>query len=104
MNLFETEHLTIRQFRAGDAERLYEYHLDEKVQKWMPNESYESVEEAREAIAFYSDCTGKEQLPFVLAVELKETGELIGDTGINEVVGKPREVEIGFVISDRYSN
>ena len=49
MNLFETEHLTIRQFRAGDAERLYEYHLDEKVQKWMPNESYESVEEAGEA-------------------------------------------------------
>ena len=104
MNLFETEHLTIRQFRAGDAERLYEYHLDEKVQKWMPNESYKSVEEAGEAIAFYSDCTEKEQLPFVLAVELKETGELIGDTGINEVVGKPREVEIGFVISDRYSN
>ena len=31
-------------------------------------------------------------------MELKATGELIGDTGISEVEGKPGEVEIGYVI------
>jgi len=101
--LFETEHLTIRSFRPEDAKRLYEYHLDEKVKHWMPNESYADIAEAEDAIGFFSDCVNKEQLPYVLAVESKLTGELIGDTGINEVDGAPGEVEIGFVISDDYS-
>jgi ribosomal-protein-alanine N-acetyltransferase len=34
---------------------------------------------------------------------LKETGELIGDTGVNEVEGRVNEVEIGYVISDKHS-
>lgn len=100
---FETEHLRARKFRPDDAQRLYEYHLDEKVRQWMPNESYADIAEAEEAIRFFADCVEREQLPYVLAVELKQTGELIGDTGINEVEGQPGEVEIGYVISDRHS-
>ena len=33
----------------------------------------------------------------------KQNGELIGDTGINEVDGKPNEVEIGYTICKEYS-
>ena len=73
------------------------------MKKWMPNESYEDIAEAEEAIDYFSDCVEKEQLPYVLAVVSKQTGELIGDTGINEVEGNPGEVEIGYVISDKYS-
>ena len=96
--IFETERLKIRKFENQDAARLYEIHLDEEVKKWIPNESYEDIEDAREATAFFTDCVNRHALPCVLAVELRETGELIGDTGINEVEGKPGEVEIGFVI------
>ena len=39
----------------------------------------------------------------MLAVELKETGELIGDTGVNEVDGNVNEVEIGYTICKKYS-
>ena len=42
-------------------------------------------------------------LPSALAVELTETGELIGDTGVNEVEGAPGEVEIGYSICRKYS-
>lgn len=101
--IFETEHLTVRCFSPEDAKSLYEYHLDEKVKHWMPNESYADIAEAEDAIVFFSDCVKKEELPYVLAVESKLTGELIGDTGVNEVDGAPGEVEIGFVISDDYS-
>lgn len=38
-----------------------------------------------------------------MAVELKENGELIGDTGINEVDGNSNEVEIGYTICQKYS-
>ena len=96
--LFETEHLRARRFEEDDAARLYAFHLDEEVQKWIPNERYADPEEALDAIRFFAGCADNEELPYVLAVELKETGELIGDTGINEVDGKPEEVEIGFVI------
>ena len=102
-HIFETEHLIVRKFCTEDAKRLYEYHLDENVKRWMPNESYEDIAEAEETIEFFSDRVEKEQLPYVLAVESKLTGELIGDTGVNEVDGKPGEVEIGYVISDDYS-
>jgi len=99
---FETEHLLIRQFEIEDASRLYENHLEEKVKKWFPNESYADIDEARGAIEFYRDCVNNNKLPFVLAVQLKETGELIGDTGVSEVEGRANEVEIGYQISDKY--
>lgn len=101
--LFETEHLKIRKFAEEDAGALFKNHLEEAVRKWIPNESYADPEEARRAIHFYMDCVNNGKLPCVLAVELKETGELIGDTGINEVAGKSNEVEIGYTISQNYS-
>ncbi len=95
---FETRRLRARPFEPGDARRLYEIHLDEEVERWIPNERYEDLAEAREAAGFFAGCALRRELPCVLAVELKENGELIGDTGINEVEGRPGEVEIGFVI------
>ena len=100
---FETEHLRIRKFKMEDAKCLYENHLEEEVKKWIPNESYADLEEAQEAVKFYVDCVNGRHLPYVLAVELKETGELIGDTGVNEVEGNPNEVEIGYGICKKYS-
>ena len=96
--VFETEHLIVRKFTLEDTRSLYANHLDERVRKWIPNESYADMAEAEEAIRFYADCVEGGRLPYVLAVVLKETGELIGDTGVNEVEGKPGEVEIGFTI------
>ena len=52
---------------------------------------------------FYIDCVNSKHLPYVLAVELKSTGELIGDTGVNEVEGNLNEVEIGYGICEKYS-
>lgn len=102
-HIFETENLRIRKFEIKDAKGLYENHLEEEIKKWIPNESYADIEEAQDAINFYVDCVNNRHLPYVLAVELKETGELIGDTGVNEVEGKTDEVEIGYVICKKYS-
>lgn len=101
--LFETEYLKIRKFEIDDASYLYKNHLEKEVKKWIPNESYADMEETKEAINFYIDCVNKKQLPYVLAVELKSTGELIGDTGVNEIEGNQKEVEIGYGICKKYS-
>ena len=101
--IFETKHLKIRPFVIEDARSLYKNHLEEEVKKWLPNESYTDIEETQSAISFYVDCINNKRLPYVLAVELKATGELIGDTGVNQVEGKTSEVEIGYVISKKHS-
>ena len=101
--ILETGRLVVRPFRPEDAERLYEIHAEEGVRRWMPNESYADPEEAKEAALFFADCVRRHCLPYVLAVESAQTGELIGDTGLNEVGGKPGEVEIGYVIGSRFS-
>ena len=100
--MFETERLIVRQFRDDDAQKLYENHKDAEVSRWFPNECYADPEEALDAIRFYVDCVDHDHLPFVLGVELKETQELIGDTGISEVEGKPDEAEIGYCIGEKY--
>ena len=100
--MFETARLLVRKFREEDAWPLYENHRDEEVRKWFPNECYADEAEALDAIRFYADCVDAGRLPFVLAVELKETGELIGDTGVSEVDGKPEETEIGYCIGEKY--
>lgn len=101
--IFETEHLRVRKFKMEDAGCLYKNHLEEEVKKWIPNESYADMEETWEAIQFYMDCVDNRHLPYVLAVELKETGELIGDAGVNKVEGNANEVEIGYGICKRHS-
>jgi ribosomal-protein-alanine N-acetyltransferase len=100
--VFETERLFIRKFMDKDAQQLYENHLDDQVRKWFPNECYADLEEAQGAIRFYIDCVDNGHLPFVLGVVLKETGELIGDTGISEVDGHPDEAEVGYCIGQKY--
>ena len=101
--MFETEHLRVRKFKVEDAQRLYENHLEDEMKKWFPNESYADMEETLGAIDFYVDCVNAGKLPYVLAIESKETCELIGDTGVSEVEGKENEVEVGYMISNKYS-
>lgn len=100
--IMETDRLRFRRFELSDAEELYKHHQSSELMKWIPNESYQDIVEAKDAIKFYADCVDKNQLPFVLAIELKENGKLIGDTGINEVEGNQGEVEVGYSICEEY--
>ncbi len=100
---FETGRVLARKLEPEDAGQLYENHSEAKVKKWFPNESYADLREAEDAIRFFRDCVEKNCLPFVLAIQLKETGELIGDTGVSEVEGEPDALEIGYQICEKYS-
>ena len=52
------------------------------------------MEETKGAIKFYVDCVNGRHLPYVLAVELKETGEQIGDIGVNGAEGNNASVRV----------
>lgn len=112
--LFETKRLGFRMFQKSDANDLFQNHSEDELRKWIPNECYADMEETIEAIDFFCTCANNNVLPYVLAIELKETRKLIGDIGLNEVerstecksakkeIGVKKEIEVGFSIGERY--
>lgn len=102
-SLFETEHLKVRTFLPEDARRLYENHVEDETREWMPGSIYSDIKETLNAISFYKYCIDNAQFPYVLAVESKETLELIGDIGVNGFDGRNDAVEIGYSICKEHS-
>lgn len=100
MFLLETERLTITEFTPDMAQAVHENSLDEDTRRFVPDEVFETVEEAAETIAFltaqYGGCEG----PLVYPVLLKD------GTNVGYVQAVPLDDgvwEIGFHIGSRYT-
>ena len=73
----ETERLIITDFTLDMAQAVHENSLDEDNRRFVPDEVFETVDEARETIEYLMGQYGGEEGPFVHPVLLK-TGENIG--------------------------
>ncbi len=100
MFLLETERLTITEFTPDMAQAVHENSLDEDNRRFVPDEVFETVEDAAETIDFlitqYGGCDG----PLVYPVLLKDK------TNIGYVQAVPLDDgiwEIGFHIGSRYT-
>lgn len=96
----ETERLIITEFTPDMAQAVHENSLDEDTRRFVPDEVFETVEEAAETIEFlmsqYGGCEG----PLVYPVLLKD------NTNIGYVQAVPLDDgawEIGFHIGSRYT-
>lgn len=98
----ETERLILRPWQESDLEDFHEYSRVDGVGQmagWIP---HKSIEESRTILGFF--ISGKK----TLALELKETGKVIGSIGLEEF--DPRDPhgkemqgrEIGYVLSKAY--
>ena len=96
----ETDRLLLRPFRKEDAESVFNnYASDDEVTKYVTWCTHESIETTKCLLDFWIKQYEKEER-INFAIELKETGELIG--GI-DVVGYLEGVPvIGYVISKKY--
>ena len=101
-HIFSSMRLGFRGFSDSDADTFLLHHNEDKYKLWFPDNECVTIEDALKVIAFFSDCINNKRLPYVLAIDLLETNELIGDVGVNEVAGKNNEIEIGFSISERF--
>ena len=100
MFLIETERLTITEFTSDMAQAVHENSLDEDTRRFVPDEVFETVEDAAETIDFlmsqYGGCNG----PLVYPVLLKD------GTDIGYVQAVPLDDdtwEAGFHIGARYT-
>ncbi len=99
MFYLETERLKITEFTPDMAQAVHENSLDEDNRRFVPDEVFETVEEAAETIAFLSSQYGKTDGPLVYPVLLKD------DTCIGYVQAVPFDDgtwELGYHIGERY--
>ena len=77
MNI-KTSHLTITTFSPDMAQAVYENSQDEETRRFVPDEVYNSVEEAREAIEFLLSRYDSDDGPFVYPIITNDGGQNIG--------------------------
>lgn len=97
----ETERLILRQWRDTDLQDLYEYASVPGVGEMAGWRHHESIEESRQILDMFI----RHKKTF--ALELKETGKVIGSLGLEEpdpdpTVGEKYGREIGYVLSKDY--
>lgn len=101
----ETQRLMLRKFKESDAVAFFEYRTNPQValyqgEGWIDYKLEQALEFAKEQMNF------KPGIPntwFQIAIELKCTGELIGDIGLH-TLEDINQVEIGFTLNPMYQN
>ena len=95
----ETERLIITDFTLDMAEVVHKNSLDEDNRRFVPDEVFETVEEAEETVAFLMSRYGGTEGPFVHPVLLK-SGENIGYV---QLVDIGEGWELGYHIAKAYT-
>jgi RimJ/RimL family protein N-acetyltransferase len=99
----ETPSLRIRQFVPGDAAAVFALSIEPAWRTWLPSQVYSDEAHARSAIEFligqYQDPGHPARGPYVLAIEHRADGALLGHVGFSPLDG---EVEVGFSIGEAH--
>ncbi len=95
----ETERLIITEFDLSMAEAVHKNSLDEDNRRFVPDEVFETVEEAKETIEFLMNCYQTGDGPLVYPIVLK-SGENIGYV---QLVPLEEGYEIGYHIGAGYT-
>lgn len=100
MFLIETERLTITEFTPDMAQAVHENSLDEDNRRFVPDEVFETIDEAAETIEFLMSQYGGSDGPFVYPVLIKD------GANIGYVQAIPLDDgfwEIGFHVGEKYT-
>jgi len=101
--MIATNRLILRTFTLKDTEKVFIMSIEDGMKKWIPDQVYADENEAREVLGFLISCCNEpdpEKKPFVLGIELKSTGELIGHAGLSPL--NNGEVEIGYAVGEKH--
>ena len=95
----ESERLVISDFTEDMAETVHLNSLDEDNRRFVPDEVFETVEDARETLEFLIEMYGGDEGPYVHPILLK-TGENIGYV---QLVPVEEGWEIGYHVAAQYT-
>jgi ribosomal-protein-alanine N-acetyltransferase len=95
----ETDRLIITQFDEGMAESVHINSLDEDNRRFVPDEVFETVQEAHDTIVFLIECYKGMDGPFVYPILLKSGVNI----GYVQAVPIGDEWEVGYHIATDYT-
>jgi RimJ/RimL family protein N-acetyltransferase len=97
----KTPRLTITSFSMDMAQAVYENSQDDDTRRFVPDEVYNSVEEAREAIDFLMSRYDTNDGPFVYPIITNDSGKNIGYIQICKL--EDGTWEIGYHIAKNFT-
>ena len=98
----QTERLLIRPYRDDDAVGLHEVFGSPEVMRWTPSPPSKDVAETRERLARTMAFSARQPEGMGLwALDLRDTGEFLGQVGLFPVEGKGPEVEVAYELAPR---
>ena len=102
MNL-HTSRLLIRNFRNEDLDSFLTYRNDPEVAKYQGWSVPYTRRNGKALIAEMIEIPIPKQGQWLqLALEIKETGEMIGDIGVRIYANDPRQAIVGFTVASAY--
>lgn len=100
--MIATQRLLLRPFSLADVPKLFVMSIEPGMRRWIPDQVYrdhEHAEQVARALMGFTDQPPDPRVrPYVLGVEDKETGGLIGHVGLSAARGS---VEVGYAIEER---
>jgi aminoglycoside 6'-N-acetyltransferase len=97
---FETQRLLLRPFEEKDIEQFSRYRSDPEVAKYQGWQAPYSLEQAARFVRDMKSTTpGVPGQWYQLALELKASGEIIGDSAFKRLAEDARQAEIGFTLA-----
>lgn len=99
--LIETERLIITEFSMNMAKSVQENSLDDDNKRFVPDEVWETIEEAEETLRFLISRYGSFEGPLVYPVIVKETKDNVGYVQLCPL--DDGEWEIGYHIAERFT-
>jgi len=95
--------LVLRHFVPEDAPKVYAMSRETSLRTWLPDQVYDSEAGALEVLRFligkYRDPGTPVRAPYVLAVCLAVSSDLIGHVGLSPIEG---HVEVGYAIEEKH--
>jgi RimJ/RimL family protein N-acetyltransferase len=95
----ETASLTLRALVPDDAAKVFRMSQEAGVRAWLPSQVYRDEAHAASVLAFLIACytapADPKAGPYVLGVQVRSTGELVGHVGLSPLGAA---VEVGFAI------
>lgn len=101
--LFETERLILRRLEFSDAEEMYNnYCNNDNVTKYLTWATHRSVEDTKEYLEKVALPRYDTENPYMWALVLKETNQVIGCIDACYIDLRHKRAEIGWVLSEKY--
>ena len=95
--------VVLRPFVPDDVPKVYAMSRETGLRTWLPDQVYESETQAREVLDFLigtcRDPGSPVAAPFVLAVCLRSSLEVVGHVGLSPLRG---DVEVGYAIEEKH--